>query len=274
MKGIFSFFLLFLVTSIANSQTISGVVIDDTNQPLPGVNIIVQASGKSAVSGIDGKFSIDANVGDVINFSFIGYETITKKGANESMTVVLKTEANNLNEVVVIGYGTKKMGSVTGSVVQIKAADIIKTAAQSPIQAIQGKAAGVNIVTNDEPGANPSIRIRGLGTILGGRDPLYVVDGIETSLNGLSPNEIATIDILKDASSLAIYGQKGANGVVIITTKKGKLGQIKVSYDSYYGQKFIQKKVDMADSYRFAYYNNTAAGSSSYYSFDQPYNTN
>lgn len=274
MKGIFSFLLFFLVTIIANSQTINGVVTDDTNLPLPGVNIIVKSSGKSAATDIDGKFSIEANVGDVMNFSSIGYETITKKATSESMTVVLKTEENNLNEVVVIGYGTKKKGSITGSVVQIKSTDITKTAAQSPIQAIQGKAAGVNIVTNDEPGANPSIRIRGLGTILGGRDPLYVVDGIETSLNGLSPNEIATIDILKDASSLAIYGQKGANGVVIITTKKGKVGQIKVSYDSYYGQKFIQKKVDMADSYRFAYYNNTAAGSTSYYSFNQPYNTN
>lgn len=275
MKGILSIMLFFLFTSIANSQTIIGVVTDDSNLPLPGVNVIVKTSGKSTVSDFDGKFAIQANVGDVIEFSYVGYQTVSKQATSGSMNVVLKTEANNLNEVVVyIGYGTKKMGSVTGSVVQIKAADIVKTAAQSPIQAIQGKAAGVNIVTNDEPGANPSIRIRGLGTILGGRDPLYIVDGAEaSSLNGLSPNEIATIDILKDASSLAIYGQKGSNGVVIITTKKGKIGQIKVSYDSYYGQKFIQKKVDMADSYRFAYYNNTAAGSSSYYSFDQPYNT-
>jgi TonB-linked SusC/RagA family outer membrane protein len=274
MKGIFRIFLFFLVTSVANSQTISGTVNDENNLPLPSVNIIVKATGKSAISDIDGKFSIEGTVGDILEFSFIGYETVSRKATSISMNVVLKPEANNLNEVVVIGYGTKKLGSVTGSVSQVKAADIVKTPSQSAIQAIQGKAAGVNIVTNDEPGANPSIRIRGLGTILGGRDPLYIVDGVEaTSLNGLSPSEIASLDILKDASSLAIYGQKGANGVIIVSTKKGKKGKMKVSYDSYYGQKFIQREVDMADSYRFAYYNNTAQGNPSYFSFDQPYNT-
>lgn len=180
-----------------------------------------------------------------------------------------------MEEVVLIGYGSKKAGAITGSVSQIKAADIVRTPTQSPIQAIQGKAAGINIVTNDEPGATPTIRIRGLGTLVGGRDPLYVVDGVETvNITGLNPNDIKTIDILKDASSLAIYGQKGANGVVLITTKKGKRGEIKVNYSGYYGQKFIQRDVEMADSYRYAYYNNTALGSSSYFSFDQPYNTN
>ncbi|HYD92293.1 MAG TPA: SusC/RagA family TonB-linked outer membrane protein [Flavobacterium sp.] len=181
-----------------------------------------------------------------------------------------------LTEVVLIGYGTKKAGAITGSVAQIKAADIVRTPAQSAIQAIQGKAAGVNIVTNDEPGKQPTIRIRGLGTITGGRDPLYVIDGIETSgLNGINPSDIATIDILKDASSLAIYGQKGSNGVVLITTKKGKRGEIKINYDGYYGQKFIQRKVDMADAYRFAYYNNSAIGDPSYFAMSgQPYNTN
>ncbi len=182
---------------------------------------------------------------------------------------------NQMQEVVLIGYGSKKAGAITGSVSQIKAEDIVRTPSQSPIQAIQGKAAGVNIVTNDEPGATPTIRIRGLGTLAGGRDPLYVVDGIETTnITGLNPNDISKIDILKDASSLAIYGQKGSNGVVLITTKKGKRGEIKVNYSGYYGQKFIQRDVEMADSYRYAYYNNTALGSSSYFNFDQPYNTN
>lgn len=199
----------------------------------------------------------------------------TPAQSNDSLfndSVFFKTE---MQEVVLIGYGTKKAGAITGSVAQIKAADIVRTPAQSAIQAIQGKAAGVNITTNDEPGQNPTIRIRGLGTITGARDPLYVIDGIETNgLNGINPNDIATIDILKDASSLAIFGQKGSNGVVLITTKKGKKGEIKVNYDAYYGQKYIQQKVDMADSYRYAYFNNTAIGSSSYYNFNQPYNTN
>ncbi|MES2411117.1 MAG: SusC/RagA family TonB-linked outer membrane protein [Bacteroidota bacterium] len=274
MKNLFSFLLLLLITTAAKSQTITGLVTDDKNLPLPGANVVQKTSGKSTSTDIDGKFTIEANIDDVLEFSFIGFETVTGK-AKLGMTITLKEVANTLNEVVVIGYGTKKFGSITGSVSQIKASDIIKTPSQSAIQAIQGKAAGVNIVTNDEPGANPSIRIRGLGTILGGRDPLYIVDGVEaSSLNGLSPNEIATLDILKDASSLAIYGQKGANGVIIVTTKKGKKGKMRISYDSYYGQKFIQKEVEMADSYRFAYYNNTAQGNANHFSFDQPYNTN
>ncbi|WP_294819036.1 SusC/RagA family TonB-linked outer membrane protein [uncultured Flavobacterium sp.] len=182
---------------------------------------------------------------------------------------------DQMEEVVLIGYGARKAGAITGSVSQIRAADIMRTPAQSAIQAIQGKAAGVNIITNDEPGGQPTIRIRGLGTITGARDPLYVIDGIETSgLNGINPNDIASIDILKDASSLAIYGQKGSNGVIIITTKKGRQGQMKISYDAYYGQKFIQRDVEMANSFQFAYYNNYAFGSSSLFNSNQPYDTN
>lgn len=198
----------------------------------------------------------------------------TNQQPNDSLFSDSIFSNNEIQEVVLIGYGTKKAGAITGSVSQIKAADIVRTPAQSAMQAIQGKAAGVNIVTNDEPGKNPTVRIRGLGTITGARDPLYVIDGIETNgLNGINPSDIATIDILKDASSLAIYGQKGSNGVVLVTTKKGKKGEIKVNVDSYYGQKYIQRKVDMADSYRYAYYNNAALGSSSYFNFNQPYNT-
>ncbi|WP_284651982.1 SusC/RagA family TonB-linked outer membrane protein [Flavobacterium terrisoli] len=273
MKIFLTYFLLLTAGCIAYSQEIKGKVVDENGLPMPETNILIKGKSINAKTDFDGNFVIQAEPGDLLEFSMIGYDKITQK-AEPNMVVVLKESNQLLKEVVVIGYGTKKLGSITGSVSQIKATDIVKTPSQSAIQAIQGKAAGVNIVTNDEPGANPSIRIRGLGTILGGRDPLYVIDGIEAkSLNGISPNEIASMDILKDASSLAIYGQKGANGVIIISTKKGKKGKMKVSYDSYYGQKFIQKKVKMANSYRFAYYNNTAQGNASYFSFDQPYNT-
>ncbi|MEY2630283.1 MAG: hypothetical protein RLZZ469_1180, partial [Bacteroidota bacterium] len=222
----------------------------------------------------DGNFVIKAESGDVLEFSMIGYDKISQK-AQPGMTVTLKESNQLLKEIVVVGYGSKKAGSITGSVAQIKAQDIIKTPAQSAIQAIQGRAAGVNIVTNDEPGANPSIRIRGLGTVLGGRDPLYIIDGLEaSSLNGLSPNEIETIDILKDASSLAIYGQKGSNGVVVVSTKKGKSNKLKINYDAYFGVKMIQREVEMSDAYRYVYYNNSALGSTNYFNFDQPYNTN
>lgn len=273
MKNCIYLLFALLFFGSVHSQEVSGKVTDDKGIGIPNVNIQNTVTNFNIVSDFDGNFKIKANNGDQLKFSFIGYTT-KMVNASAEMTIILVEEVNMMNEVIVVGYGTKKAGSITGSVSQIKSADILKTPSQNAIQAIQGKAAGVNIVTNDEPGANPSIRIRGLGTLLGGRDPLYIIDGIEaTSLNGLSPNEIATFDILKDASSLAIYGQKGSNGVVVVTTKKGK-GAIKVNYDAYYGQKYIQREVKMSDSYRYAYYNNSALGSSSYFNFNQPYNTN
>lgn len=271
-KLIYSFFALFLV-SVLYSQQITGNVSDNNRQPLPGVNVS-SVSGKNTVTDFDGNFSIPTEVGEELTFSMVGFTT-KKVKATASMKVELAEEATQLNEVIAIGYGTKKSGTITGSVNRIKTEDILRTPAQSAVQAIQGKSAGVNIVTNDEPGANPSIRIRGLGTIIGGRDPLYVIDGIESgTISNLNPNDIASIDVLKDASSIAIYGQKGANGVVIVTTKRGKKGELRVTFDSYYGQKEMLGKVDMADSYKFAYYNNYALGSSSYFNFNQPTNTN
>ena len=274
MKNILSFIVL-IFSSALFSQTITGTVTDDRGATLPIVNVINLNSKANTSTDINGTYTISGAIGDKLSFSMIGFKNKDFIVKSLLLDVQLSTELNALNEVVVVGYGTKKAGSITGSVVQIKADEITKTPAQSAIQAIQGKAAGVNIVTNDEPGANPSIRIRGLGTILGGRDPLYIIDGLESSgLNGLSPNDIATIDILKDASSLAIYGQKGSNGVIIISTKKGKKGELKVNYSSFIGQKQIQRTVDLSDSFRFAYFNNTAAGSANYFNSNQPNNTN
>jgi TonB-linked SusC/RagA family outer membrane protein len=260
--------MLFSISAACFSQ-INGIVTDNKGLPLPGVNI--SAGEINAATDFEGNFTIDAAPGTALTFTMIGFKTRIVTAA-DGMNVVMEEEVNTLNEVVVIGYGTKKSGSITGSVAQIKSAEIVKTPAQSAIQAIQGRAAGINIVASDEPGAQPTIRIRGLGTITGGRDPLYIVDGVESG-SLPSPNEIATIDILKDASSLAIYGQKGSNGVVIVSTKKGKSGKLVVNYDTYYGQKFIQHKVEMADSFRFAYYNNYVQGSTTYFNQEQPYNT-
>lgn len=266
-------FLYLIITlfsfSWAGYSQINGNIADDKSLPLPGAN--VTAGTVTVAADFEGNFSIDVPPGTMLTFSMIGYKDVTM-AAIDGMKVTMKEDTNELNEVVVIGYGTKKAGSITGAVAQLKAADIVKTPSQSAIQAIQGRAAGVNIVASDEPGAQPTIRIRGIGTILAGRDPLYVVDGVESG-SLPSPNEISTIDILKDASSLAIYGQKGSNGVVIVTTKKGKSGKMVVNYDTYYGQKFIQNKVEMADSFRFAYYNNYVQGSTTYFNQEQPYNT-
>ena len=272
-------YLLILVVLVSHStlqaQEISGKVSDSNGMPLPDVIVLVVETKENTVTDFDGNFKVKASAGDEIQFSMLSFEKKILKASPGMVVVLADDTSKKLEEVVLIGYGTKKLGAITGSISQIKSAEILKTPSQSAIQAVQGKMAGVNIVSNDEPGASPSIRIRGLGTLLGGRDPLYIIDGIEsTSLNGLSPNEIASMDVLKDASSQAIYGQKGSNGVIIITTKKGKSGKIAVNYDSFYGQKFIQRDVKMADSYRYAYYNNVALGSSTFFNLQQPINTN
>jgi TonB-linked SusC/RagA family outer membrane protein len=265
----------FFMTLSFYAQSISGTITDPNGMPIPGALVLVANTNINTISDFDGKFTIQVQEGVTIQISSLGFTT-KEVSASSNMKVVLElAAATELENVVVIGYGSKKKGSITGSVVQIKSEEILKTPGQSAIQSIQGKAAGVNIVTNDEPGASPTVQIRGLGTVLGGKTPLYVIDGVEaSSINNLSSNEISTMDILKDASSLAIYGQKGANGVIIITTKKGKAGKIKVSYDSFYGVKQIQRTIELGDSYLYAYYNNVALGSASYFNFEQPYNTN
>ena len=267
--------IICLFAIVSQSQEIKGSVFDDLRNVVAGAKITNLNTSQSVFTDVDGSFSIAGNIGEKLSVLMIGFEKKTMIVSSLTIKIQLSDELNNLTEVIIVGYGSKKVGSLTGSVVQIKSDEILKNPAQSAIQSIQGKAAGVNIVTNDEPGANPSIRIRGLGTVLGGRDPLYIIDGLEASgLNGLSPNDIATIDILKDASSLAIYGQKGSNGVIIISTKKGKKGNIKVNYSSFLGQKFIQREVNLADSSLFAYYNSFAAGSATFFNSNQPYNTN
>ncbi|MEZ4906575.1 MAG: SusC/RagA family TonB-linked outer membrane protein [Saprospiraceae bacterium] len=274
MKKLLLIFCFTIFAKLSYSQFVEGIVTDNAGEPMIGVNIVNLTTDENTISNIDGKFKIAAKKSDKLSFTYIGYETLEKTVDSDYMKAVMSDKATALEEIVVVGYGTKKAGSITGSVTQVKSDDIVKTPAQSAIQAIQGKAAGVNIVTNDEPGAQPTILIRGLGTVLSGYEPLYVIDGVEAnSMNGLSANDIETIDILKDASSLAIYGQKGSNGVVLITTKKGKKGEIKLSFDSYYGVKTVQKKVKMADSRRFAFYNNVARGSDLFLQEGQPYNT-
>jgi hypothetical protein len=176
-KNIYLNIIVFLFSGVCFSQ-INGNVTDEKGLALPGVNVIAAgANSASAVTDFDGNFSIETEPGTGLAFSMVGFVTVSQKAAI-GMKVVMKEEENKLNEVVVIGYGTRKAGAITGSVSQIKAADVIKTPAQNAVQGIQGKAAGVNIVTNDEPGANPTIRIRGLGTITGQRDPLYFIDVI------------------------------------------------------------------------------------------------
>ena len=270
-------FSLMSFALLAQNITIKGVLTDQGNgEPLIGATILEKGSTNGTITNFDGEYSIDVPAGSTLVFSYVGYVStelvVTKTNLKQNLKLAEETAA--LEEVVVVGYGTKKAGSVTGSVVQVQSAEILKTPAQSAVQSIQGKAVGVNVIANDEPGKSPTVMIRGVNTVLGGRTPLYVIDGVEaTSLNGISANDIATMDVLKDASSLAIYGNKAASGVILITTKKGKKGKVKVNYDGSMSYKSMMKTIDMADSYHFSYYQNFASGRNKY-SLTQPYNTN
>ncbi|WP_335964485.1 TonB-dependent receptor [Galbibacter sp. PAP.153] len=258
MKNHLLTFLLFCCITAFGQQTITGVITDDQDMPLPGASVLIKGTTTGTQTDFDGNYSIEANTGDILVFSYVGMDTQEITVADTTtVNVSLTVSTNQLDEVVVVGYGTQKRSDLTGAIVSAKAEDIAKQPASNAMQSLQGKVTGVNIVTNDSPGSNPKVIIRGTGTASAGSDPLYVVDGIMVSnIQNISPNDIASVDIMKDASSAAIYGSDAANGVVIITTKKGKSGKAKINVDSFYGAKSVLNPVDMANGQQYATYFN------------------
>lgn len=242
--------------------TIKGRVTDSKGEALPGVTVRLEGvTTKSQITDIKGAFifnNVEAGTYNLV-FNYISFKTVSKKvsladGAESLQNVVLTEESSNLNEVVVIGYGTVKKADLTGSVSRISAKDINATPIVALDRALQGRVTGVNVTTNSgKPGSGTTIRIRGAGSINAGNNPLYVVDGLPVSdLNSINPGDIETIDILKDASSTAIYGSRGNNGVVIVTTKRGKSGKATLSYDGYYGSQSALRTIPMLNAVQFA----------------------
>ena len=234
----------------AQTWQVSGVVTaKEDGYPLPGVNVIVKGlTGVGTVTDLDGKYSIKVPKGNSLSFSFIGYKEVVKTiNANEVINVILESDTKLLDEVVAIGYGTMKKSDLTGSVTSIKSDALQKTPASGLDQALQGRAAGVTVNANSgQPGAAASIRIRGIGSVMGGSDPIYVVDGMITSnISFLNPNDIESTEVLKDASATAIYGSRGANGVILVTTKKGKEGKTNISFNAYTGIQNRWNKLDL-----------------------------
>lgn len=269
---IFSFLALLLLPAYMSGQVIKGQVQDEKGLPIPGANIVSTETKASTSSDFDGNFSISVKENETLEFSFIGYVTTTQK-ATSNMKVTLKESETALKEVVVIGYGTRKKIDNTSASTSIKAEDITRQKVLNASQAIQGKAAGVQVIASDLPGSTPTVVIRGLGTALGGKDPLYVVDGMPVAnINSINSNDITSYDILKDASSLAIYGNRAANGVIIITTKKGSGNKTTVELESFSGLRNSLKNVKMAGSNKYAFYSNSALGNTTF-SQDQPVNT-
>ena len=252
-KFIFSFLALILVPIYAMGQEIKGKVTDVKGIGIPAAYVVAKASNKSTITDVDGNFKIKASVGETITVSMLGYETVNAKASSETMRFTLKDSKEDLKEVVVIGYGTAKKRDLTGSVATIKGTELTKTPSGQIGQAVQGKIAGVQVISNGSPGDTPIINIRGVRSLYGDNQPLYVVDGILVdNIDFLGSNDIKDITILKDASSAAIYGYKAANGVFIVTTKGGGYNKpAKLSYETYFGVQQASNVVKMANAEQF-----------------------
>lgn len=271
-RFLFLIFYLALCSIVAHAQTaktVKGVVKDvEDNSGIPGATVKVKGTSVGAATDLDGKFSINVPPGStVLVISAIGMKTKEVTLTNQTtVQVALIKESTTLNDVVVVGYGVQKKSLVTGAITSIRAKDLEVPGLMRADQALQGKAAGVTVMMNSgQPGSGVSIRIRGAGTN-GVTDPLYIVDGFpRADLEALNPRDIETMEVLKDAASSAIYGARGANGVIIITTKTGKAGQTRVDYEYYYGAQNTRKNLDLLDATQYARIQNEA-----FYNSNQP----
>ena len=274
MKKLFTLSTYFMVTltmlmswSTVCAQTfaVKGKVLSETGDPLPGVNVLVKGTSKGSVTDADGQYALDnVTAADILVVSFIGYNTEEIViGGRTSIDINLTPDVRTLSEVVVVGYGTQRKVETTGAIASIKAEDIIQTPVTNVAQGLQARMAGVQITQNSSaPGGNISVRVRGTNSINGTSEPLYIVDGIQISNGGgvnevsplstINPSDIESVEVLKDASATAIYGSRGANGVVLITTKRGQSGSTRVSYDGYYGVQEVLKTMDVLNASQFA----------------------
>ena len=255
VRGWFTLLTLILTINLyAQNTTLKGVIVDETDTPLIGATVQVKGTSTGSITDFDGNYTIKANKGAVITFSYIGYKTQEIKFTGQP-TVNIKMVPDNqtLDEVVVVGYGTMKRSDLTGSVASIAAKDVEGFKTSSVAGALGGQIAGVQITSTDgTPGAGFSINIRGVGTLTGDSSPLYIVDGVEVDdIDYLSNSDIESIEILKDASSSAIYGARAANGVVLISTKSGKIGKPIINYNGSASYRKISKKLDVLSPYEF-----------------------
>ncbi len=269
---------LYSIAKFQSDQAVKGTVVTEDGNTLPGVSVKLKGTSAATVTDINGKFTIKLhNVDGVLIFSYVGYKTQEVLASQATMNVVMIADSKGLSEIVVIGYGTTRKSDLTGSVSSITADELKSTPVTSFDQALQGRAAGVQVTQNSgKPGAETSIRIRGTSSINAGNEPLYVIDGMLVNSDGgnmttgvnlgpaisplssINPGDIESIEILKDASSTAMYGSRGANGVVLITTKRGKAGESSVNFESYFGLQQISHKVQVLDAAQFGNFVNDA----------------
>ncbi|MEH6659851.1 TonB-dependent receptor [Leeuwenhoekiella marinoflava] len=219
----------------AQEKTVTGTVTDAQGMPLPGVNVLVQGTQRGTQTDFDGNFSLQAAEGETLLFSFLGMKSISQAVASSnSYSITMEEDSAELDAVVVVGYGTQKKSDLTGAVSSVSSEELLTQPVSNVFQALQGKAAGVDITSSERPGTVGSVRIRGNRSLTASNAPLYVVDGVPllsaSSIETINPRDIESIDVLKDASATAVYGSRGANGVIIVTTKKGKAGRFTLNY--------------------------------------------
>ncbi len=240
-------------------QKITGTVTDQTGEAIIGASVVVKGTTNGTVTDFDGNFTLNAPAKSVLVISYVGYVTQNVTAGTAPLKIVLKEDTELLDEVVVVGYGTMKKSDLTGSATQLKSDAIIASVASSPLESLQGKSSGVAVFTNNKPGASPTVRVRGSGSISASNEPLYVVDGfplMDGNLNDINPSDIESMEILKDASSTAIYGSRGANGVVMITTKKGKQGTKNLSINTSTGVQMRSRLQDLITGQDFVNFMN------------------
>lgn len=242
------------VNVIQQNRDIAGTITDEKGEPIIGASILIKGTSTGTISDANGKFTLSVPNNAILEISYVGYETQNIKVERKStLDIVLKENNQMLDELIVVGYGTMKRRDVTGAVSQIKGDEVSSVAVPNPVMALQGKIAGVVVSQNSgDPSGSFTIHIRGVNSIRGGNDPLYVIDGMPASTTSIGTGDIESIEVLKDASATAIYGSRGANGVVLITTKGGKDGKTNISYDGSYGIQSLIKKLDVLDAQGWA----------------------
>lgn len=260
---IFMILMLWCYSSNITAQTreISGSVTDSAGEPLIGVSIVVKGTTIGTTTDLDGRFSLSTSMGSTLQVSYVGYTSQEVKVTSTSLLrIVMKEDMAQLEEVVVVGYGTQKKVNLTGSVASVTAEDLVNKPVMSTAQAIAGLAPGLSVITNSgRPGSGASVRIRGTGTFSSaGNSPLVLIDGLSGSMDDVDPNDIESISFLKDAASASIYGNRAANGVILIETKKGKEGKISISYNNSFGWQKATELPDFLPSWEYAEYYNLA----------------
>lgn len=248
--------LFFLFTYSQSIAQVTGTVSGDDGSDVPGVSVVVSGTTNGTITDMYGKFSLDAPANSDLTFSFVGYSTQEVNIGNRNVVnVTLASDAALLDEIVVVGYGSVRKSQLTGAISSVKGKDITDLALTNTQQALQGRVAGVDVTqAGSRPGASPQVLIRGRRSFEAGNEPLYVLDGIPIAggIGDINPNDIASMEVLKDASATAIYGSRGANGVILITTKRGEAGKGVVSYDAYYGISKAHNTIKLMNGEQFA----------------------